>query len=103
MDPVNLRQKAHQQRAYIYDVPGREILRSQGCILREIEPVYPPGDQVSYARDYYIINYSKLRIWNLIEYNKVVFLDADIQVYDNIDELFDLPDGYLHGVIGMFL
>lgn len=36
------------------------------------------------------------------EYNKMVFLDADIQVYDNIDELFDLPDGYLHGVIGCF-
>lgn len=31
-----------------------------------------------------------------------MFLDADIQVYDNIDELFDLPDGYLHGVIGCF-
>ncbi|KAJ0265870.1 hypothetical protein HA466_0020900 [Hirschfeldia incana] len=90
--------------AVLPDVPEehREILRSQGCILREIEPVYPPDDQVSYARDYYIINYSKLRIWNLIEYNKVVFLDADIQVFDNIDELFDLPDGYLHGVIGCF-
>ncbi|CAN8240996.1 unnamed protein product [Cochlearia groenlandica] len=90
--------------AMLPDVPEehREILRSQGCVVREIEPVYPPDDHVSYARDYYIINYSKLRIWNFNEYNKVVFLDADIQVYDNIDELFDLPDGYLHGVIGCF-
>lgn len=101
MDPVILKQNAHQQRAYMTflagngeyvkgvvglakglrkvksayplvvavmpDVPEehKEILRSQGCIMREIEPVYPPDDQVSYARDYYIINYSKLRIWNV--------------------------------------
>ena len=53
--------------AVMPDVPEehKEILRSQGCIMREIEPVYPPDDQVSYARDYYIINYSKLRIWNV--------------------------------------
>lgn len=53
--------------AVMPDVPEehKEILRSQACIMREIEPVYPPDDQVSYARDYYIINYSKLRIWNV--------------------------------------
>lgn len=32
----------------------------------------------------------------------MVFLDADIQVYDNIDHLFDLPDGYFYAVNDCF-
>jgi len=90
--------------AILPDVPEehREILRSQGCVVREIEPVYPPGSQDAYARAYYIINYSKLRIWNFEEYTKMVYLDADIQVFGNIDDIFDLPDGYLHGVLSCF-
>jgi len=56
--------------AMLPDVPEehREILRSQGCIVREIEPVHPPDSQDAYARAYYIINYSKLRIWNVSVY-----------------------------------
>lgn len=36
------------------------------------------------------------------EYSKMIYLDADIQVYDNIDDLFDMEDGYLHGVLSCF-
>ncbi|CAH8388188.1 unnamed protein product [Eruca vesicaria subsp. sativa] len=90
--------------AVLPDVPEehREILRSQGCVVREIEPVYPLDSKNAYARAYYIVNYSKLRIWNFKEYSKMVFLDADIQVFENIDELFDMQDGYLHGVLSCF-
>ncbi|KAL0689949.1 hypothetical protein Bca4012_089627 [Brassica carinata] len=90
--------------AILPDVPEehREILRSQGCVVREIEPVYPPEIQDAYARAYYIINYSKLRIWKFEEYSKMIYLDAGIQVYDNIDDLFDMEDGYLHGVLSCF-
>ena len=53
--------------AILPDVPEehREILRSQGCIVKEIEPVYPPANQTQFAMAYYVINYSKLRIWNV--------------------------------------
>lgn len=53
--------------AMLPDVPEehREILRSQGCIVREIEPIYPPENHVQFAMAYYVINYSKLRIWNV--------------------------------------
>ncbi|KAK9281222.1 hypothetical protein L1049_004117 [Liquidambar formosana] len=43
------------------------MLVEQGCIVREIEPVYPPENQTQFAMAYYIINYSKLRIWELID------------------------------------
>jgi inositol 3-alpha-galactosyltransferase len=53
--------------AILPDVPEdhRQILVSQGCIVREIEPVYPPENQTDYAMAYYVINYSKLRIWEV--------------------------------------
>ncbi|XP_021809713.1 galactinol synthase 1 [Prunus avium] len=90
--------------AILPDVPEehREILRSQGCIVREIEPIYPPENQIKFAMAYYVINYSKLRIWNFEEYSKMIYLDADIQVYENIDHLFDTPDGYFYAVMDCF-
>lgn len=53
--------------AVLPDVPEehRKILNSQGCIVREIEPVYPPENQTQFAMAYYVINYSKLRIWEV--------------------------------------
>ncbi|KAI8020715.1 Galactinol synthase 2 [Camellia lanceoleosa] len=80
--------------AILPDVPEehRRILVAQGCIVREIEPVYPPENQTQFAMAYYVINYSKLRIWEFVEYHKMIYLDADIQVYDNIDHLFDMPN-----------
>ncbi|KAL6570193.1 glycogenin [Orobanche minor] len=29
----------------------------------------------------------------------MIYMDADIQVFDNIDHLFDLPSGYFYGVV----
>jgi inositol 3-alpha-galactosyltransferase len=53
--------------AVLPDVPEshRRILVAQGCIVREIEPVYPPENQTQFAMAYYVINYSKLRIWEV--------------------------------------
>lgn len=53
--------------AILPDVPEehRQILKEQGCIVKEIEPIYPPENQIQFAMAYYVINYSKLRIWNV--------------------------------------
>ncbi|KAK3038797.1 hypothetical protein RJ639_027384 [Escallonia herrerae] len=55
--------------AALPDVPEehRRILVSQGCIVRVIEPVYPPENQTQFAMPYYVINYSKLRIWEVLK------------------------------------
>ncbi|KAK2977503.1 hypothetical protein RJ640_016131 [Escallonia rubra] len=89
--------------AMLPDVPEehRAILRSQGCIVQEIEPIYPPENEIQFAMAYYVINYSKLRIWDF-DYSKMIYLDADIQVFDNIDHLFDMPDGYFYAVMDCF-
>ncbi|KAJ4829093.1 Galactinol synthase 1 [Turnera subulata] len=90
--------------AILPDVPQehRNILTSQGCIIREIDPIYPPDNQIQFAMAYYVINYSKLRIWNFEEYSKMVYLDADIQVFENIDHLFDQQDGHFYAVMDCF-
>ncbi|XP_065626113.1 galactinol synthase 1 [Quercus suber] len=91
--------------AMLPDVPEehRCILESQGCILREIEPLSPPENHTAkFAMAYYVINYSKLRIWEFEEYDKLIYLDGDIQVFGNIDHLFDLPDGYFYAVMDCF-
>ncbi|KAK6139423.1 hypothetical protein DH2020_026830 [Rehmannia glutinosa] len=89
--------------AVLHDVPEehRNLLVNQGCLLREIDPVYPPvGNKKSpFIRPYFALNYCKLRLWEFVEYDKMVYLDADIQVFDNIDNLFDLPSGCLYAVM----
>jgi len=90
--------------AVLPDVPEehRRKLRDQGCVVREIQPVYPPDSQTQFAMAYYVINYSKLRIWEFVEYERMVYLDADIQVFDNIDELFELDKGRFYAVMDCF-
>uniref|UniRef100_J3MPB4 Hexosyltransferase n=2 Tax=Oryza brachyantha TaxID=4533 RepID=J3MPB4_ORYBR len=90
--------------AVLPDVPveHRRKLLDQGCVVREIQPVYPPESQTQFAMAYYVINYSKLRIWEFVEYERMVYLDADIQVFDNIDHLFDLDKGSFYAVKDCF-
>ncbi|KAL6896644.1 hypothetical protein ACP4OV_007216 [Aristida adscensionis] len=90
--------------AVLPDVPEehRRKLADQGCIVREIAPVYPPESQTQFAMAYYVINYSKLRIWEFVEYERMVYLDADIEVFENIDELFELEKGHFYAVMDCF-
>ncbi|KAJ0721703.1 putative inositol 3-alpha-galactosyltransferase [Helianthus annuus] len=128
--------------AVLPDVPlhHRNMLLSQGCIIREIEPVYPPENPSGFVMPHYIVNYSKLRMWEVrpkntnrlaaliipflidlrkfsgctlfsdyydtcmqfVEYSKMVYLDGDTMVFDNIDHLFDLPDGFFYAVMDCF-
>ncbi|GLJ25513.1 hypothetical protein SUGI_0488380 [Cryptomeria japonica] len=87
------------------DVPAdhRRILSEKGCIVREIEPIYPLENQVQFAMAYYVINYSKVQLWEFDEYSKMICLDADIQLNDNIDHLFDLPDIHFYAVTEAFV
>ncbi|KAJ7296722.1 hypothetical protein O6H91_08G102400 [Diphasiastrum complanatum] len=92
--------------AVLPDVPEshRRLLRRQGCVIREIEPIMPPAgsDQCKFAMAHYVINYSKLRIWEFEDFSKLVYLDADIMVFQNMDELFDTPKGTFSAVLDCF-
>ncbi|KAG6513500.1 putative UDP-glucuronate:xylan alpha-glucuronosyltransferase 3 [Zingiber officinale] len=67
----------------------RAGLESAGWKVRTIKRIRNPKAKRDAYNEW---NYSKFRLWQLTEYEKVVFLDADILILRNIDFLFALPE-----------
>ncbi|XP_007030850.2 PREDICTED: putative UDP-glucuronate:xylan alpha-glucuronosyltransferase 4 [Theobroma cacao] len=63
-------------------------LRAAGWKTRQIERIRSPFAKKGSYNEW---NYSKLRIWLLTWYDKVIFIDADILVLKNMDGLFVYP------------
>ncbi|CAH8251638.1 unnamed protein product [Arabidopsis lyrata] len=63
-------------------------LRLAGWKLRRVERIRSP---FSKKRSYNEWNYSKLRVWQVTDYDKLVFIDADFIIVKNIDYLFFYP------------
>ena len=55
--------------------------------LIKINPIKNPILNDPSDRRYY--NYSKLNMWSLTQFDKIVYLDADMIILHNIDELFE--------------
>lgn len=70
---------------------ARSRLSDRGWQIREVEPVHNPntGDQQLLPRFDNV--FTKLRAWELTDLDKVVFLDADTIVLQNVDDLFERP------------
>ena len=53
------------------------------------------GDRFEIGKNW--LTFTKLNVFNLTEFDKIVYIDADALVRDNIDEMFDFdcPSGYL--------
>jgi alpha-N-acetylglucosamine transferase len=80
------------------DAAVRQELRDDGCLLRDVEPLRPGSDlQANYANARFAEVWTKLAAWQLTEFERIVFLDADMLVTQNMDELFalDLPVGHI--------
>ncbi|RHZ74792.1 hypothetical protein Glove_219g83 [Diversispora epigaea] len=79
-----------------------ELLNNMNNVnTQEIEIINPLNHQErqehKYIWDYYKYLWTKIRVWELIEYEKAIFLDADMLLLKNIDELmnFSLSEGML--------
>lgn len=68
---------------------ARRGLTEQGWHVREVEPIQNPNPASSLLFPRFSQVFTKLRAWELCDYDKVVFLDADTLVLQNVDELFD--------------
>ncbi|KAG0591973.1 hypothetical protein KC19_1G215400 [Ceratodon purpureus] len=67
----------------------RQALKEAGWKVRDFERIYTTNtvDGKQFEKDF-----SKFRLWQLSDYNKVVYVEADILVLRNLDHLFMIPE-----------
>lgn len=88
---------------------AREELARHGWTVRLVDPVANPSiDKMLYPR--FETVFTKLNAWRLVEYDRVVLLDADTLILQNVDDLFErqsfaaapdffMPDQFNSGVM----
>ncbi|PKA57141.1 UDP-glucuronate:xylan alpha-glucuronosyltransferase 1 [Apostasia shenzhenica] len=64
-------------------------LRSAGWKIITIRRIRNPRAQKDAYNEW---NYSKFRLWQLTDYDKLIFIDADLLILRNIDFLFAVPE-----------
>lgn len=67
----------------------REGLREAGWQVREIRRIRNPRAEKDSYNEW---NYSKFRLWQLTDYDKIIFIDSDLLILRSLDFLFDLPE-----------
>ncbi|XP_073308261.1 putative UDP-glucuronate:xylan alpha-glucuronosyltransferase 5 [Primulina huaijiensis] len=65
-----------------------ENLKSAGWKIKHIQRIHSPYAQKGTYNEW---NYSKLRIWQLVEYDKLIFIDSDFIILRNTDGFFAYP------------
>ncbi|KAL9660509.1 hypothetical protein QQ045_025324 [Rhodiola kirilowii] len=68
--------------------PTRAALVKSGWQIRVIKRIRNPRAEKNSYNEY---NYSKFRLWQLTDYDKVIFIDSDIIVLRSLDLLFHFP------------
>ncbi|GLU12535.1 hypothetical protein SLE2022_292070 [Rubroshorea leprosula] len=67
----------------------RSGLEAAGWKVRTIERIRNPKAEKDAYNEW---NYSKFRLWQLTDYDKIIFIDADLLILRNIDFLFGMPE-----------
>jgi alpha-N-acetylglucosamine transferase len=67
-----------------------QALNRHGISYRSIAPITLPHS-LQTQQQHWQWSYSKLQIFQQVEFAKLVYLDADMLICQNIDELFDKP------------
>ncbi|KAL3834977.1 hypothetical protein ACJIZ3_009713 [Penstemon smallii] len=67
----------------------RNGLELAGWKVRTIQRIRNPKAEKNAYNEW---NYSKFRLWQLTDYDKIIFIDADMLILRNIDFLFGMPE-----------
>ncbi|KAM3404232.1 hypothetical protein ACQJBY_007367 [Aegilops geniculata] len=67
----------------------RRGLEAAGWKVRIIERIRNPKAERDAYNEW---NYSKFRLWQLTDYDKIIFIDADLLILRNVDFLFAMPE-----------
>ncbi|KAH8059780.1 glycosyl transferase [Aureococcus anophagefferens] len=68
---------------------SRRLLRRLATVV-DVEPIPNPHTPLDGKECWARCGYTKLALWGLTEYTKLVYVDADAVVLENVDELFAL-------------
>ncbi len=71
---------------------SRKVLAEDGWTLFTVPSVENPHVGAANFRAVFRDTFTKLLIWNLTQFEKVIFLDADVVVTGNLDPLFYCPN-----------
>ena len=71
---------------------GRTRLAGDGWTVVEVQPIDNPMAAEHRLFDRFGGVFTKLNAWNLTDYDKLVYVDADTLVLRNVDELFERRD-----------
>ena len=61
--------------------------------MRVVEAIPNPHAATVHVKGWVNAGFTKLHVWGLVEYERVVYIDADALVLDSVDELFERPLG----------
>ncbi|DBA01825.1 TPA: hypothetical protein N0F65_002941 [Lagenidium giganteum] len=67
---------------------SKRIFRSIGCRVIDVNNIENPFINGTLVNKNFIYTLNKLHVWNLLEYDRVVYMDADNVLIRNADELF---------------
>ncbi|KAL6211211.1 hypothetical protein ACLB2K_016438 [Fragaria x ananassa] len=67
----------------------RQGLAAAGWKIHSIQRIRNPKAEPEAYNEW---NYSKFRLWQLTDYDKIIFIDADMLILRNIDFLFEMPE-----------
>lgn len=73
---------------------ARQALQLDHVVIHPVEKLAPDASlEHNYALAQFGEVWNKLRVWGLTDYKRVIFLDADMLVLGNMDDLFTLELG----------
>lgn len=67
----------------------KKVLKADGWVIKPISNIHSPYEGKSKRGNYFFGAYSKIHVWNMTEYERVVYLDSDTLVLSNISQLFN--------------
>jgi glycogenin len=72
--------------------PARETLAQRGWRIRDVLPIQNPNPSTEQLFARFANTFTKLRAFELTDFDKLVLLDADTIALQNIDDLFERPN-----------